>query len=372
MDKKLHIVSFDVPWPANYGGVIDIFYKIKALHAAGIKITLHCFLYGKREAAPELALYCEEIFYYKRTTGVQGLSLLRPYIVNSRKSPALLKNLLLNDAPILFEGLHTCYFLNHPNLANRKKYVRAHNIEHEYYNTLASAEASYWKRLFFKSEAKLLAQYEVILKEANKVFAIAEKDFKYFTAQFKTEFIPAFHSNSTVTSQPGNGEYCLYQGNLSVSENKEAVTFLIETVFSKLDYAVKIAGAKPSNNLVQKLENYAHIELIADPSEEEMSDLVANAHINIVYAKKRSGLKLKLLNALFQGRFLVANEQVLESKKLQSVAKIANTSEVFVNNILRLREVEFSTEDIENRKRLLSEEFSNEANAQKIVDEIFA
>jgi len=44
--KKLHIVSFDVPYPANYGGVIDVFYKLKALHSLGIEIYFHVFEYG--------------------------------------------------------------------------------------------------------------------------------------------------------------------------------------------------------------------------------------------------------------------------------------------------------------------------------------
>ncbi len=30
-DKYLHIISFDIPYPPNYGGVIDVFYKLKAL-----------------------------------------------------------------------------------------------------------------------------------------------------------------------------------------------------------------------------------------------------------------------------------------------------------------------------------------------------
>ena len=112
MDKKLHIVSFDVPLPANYGGVIDVFNKVRVLHSLGIEITLHCFLYGGREKQDELEKYCKQVFYYKRTTGIQGVSLLRPYIVNSRKSSALLKNLLSDEAPVLFEGLHCCYFIN--------------------------------------------------------------------------------------------------------------------------------------------------------------------------------------------------------------------------------------------------------------------
>ena len=46
-NKRLHIVAFDVPFPANYGGAIDVFYKLKALHQLGIRITLHCFEYGR-------------------------------------------------------------------------------------------------------------------------------------------------------------------------------------------------------------------------------------------------------------------------------------------------------------------------------------
>ena len=58
---KLHIVSFDVPFPPNYGGVIDVFYKIKALHKLGVKIILHTFDYGRGKPT-ELNNYCEEIF----------------------------------------------------------------------------------------------------------------------------------------------------------------------------------------------------------------------------------------------------------------------------------------------------------------------
>ena len=47
-DKHLHIVSFDIPYPPNYGGVIDVYYKLKALHRKGVKIILHCFEYPGR------------------------------------------------------------------------------------------------------------------------------------------------------------------------------------------------------------------------------------------------------------------------------------------------------------------------------------
>ena len=73
LDKHLHIVCLDIPYPADYGGVFDLFYKITALHKHGIKIHLHCFEYG-RGKQDELNKYCEEVNYYKRKAGLKGFS----------------------------------------------------------------------------------------------------------------------------------------------------------------------------------------------------------------------------------------------------------------------------------------------------------
>ncbi|MDD4213410.1 MAG: hypothetical protein PHR81_01225 [Bacteroidales bacterium] len=56
-DNHLHIIAFDIPVPVNYGGAIDIFYKLKYLHKEGIKIHLHCFEYD-RKPSTQLNGYC--------------------------------------------------------------------------------------------------------------------------------------------------------------------------------------------------------------------------------------------------------------------------------------------------------------------------
>ena len=57
----LQIISFNIPYPPNYGGVIDVYYKLKALHSAGVKVHLHCFEYG-REIPEDLNKLCFEIY----------------------------------------------------------------------------------------------------------------------------------------------------------------------------------------------------------------------------------------------------------------------------------------------------------------------
>lgn len=149
---RLHVVSFDVPFPPSYGGVIDVFYKLKALHEAGVQITLHCFQYG-RERATELEKYCAEVNYYSRKTSLLQLLSSEPFIVNSRKSDSLLKALAATDDPILFEGLHCCAYLAHPLLAKKKKIVRTHNIEHDYYRALERVEKKMVAAIVFQKRS---------------------------------------------------------------------------------------------------------------------------------------------------------------------------------------------------------------------------
>ena len=66
-EKHLHVVSFDVPFPANYGGIIDVFYRIKTLSESGVKIHLHCFEYSRNRIRPkELEDICFSVDYYQR------------------------------------------------------------------------------------------------------------------------------------------------------------------------------------------------------------------------------------------------------------------------------------------------------------------
>ncbi len=89
-DKYLHIVSFDIPYPPNYGGVIDVWYKLKFLHMKGVKIILHCYEYPGRDRSEKLNELCEKVYYYPRLLGLRSALSLKPYIVSSRRSDDLI------------------------------------------------------------------------------------------------------------------------------------------------------------------------------------------------------------------------------------------------------------------------------------------
>ena len=78
--SELNVVSFSVPFPANYGGVIDVFYKLKALSKLDVKIILHCFQYD-RKPSKELENICEQVYYYPRKMLVKGIWMCQIIIV---------------------------------------------------------------------------------------------------------------------------------------------------------------------------------------------------------------------------------------------------------------------------------------------------
>ncbi len=372
MDKNLHIVAFDLPYPPNYGGSTDMFFKLQAFEKLGIQVTLHVFLYGDKKPSRELRKEVHALYYYPRKKRNPFAGKL-PFIVASRSSDKLLKRLAADDAPILFEGLHTTRYLNHPSLAHKRRIVRAHNVEHHYYEALALAEERWWKTLFFKTEARKLKTYEAVLNSADGIAGISPMETSYFQSEYgHAQYIPAFHSNEKVLSKTGIGDYVLYHGNLSVPENNRAALYLAQEVFPKTRVRCIIAGSRPSKSLKNAIEQHAHIELVADVTAEHILELIANAHANVLVTFQSTGIKLKLLNSLYRGRFVIANKAMVEETGLESLCMLANTPSEMVKQINEIMPVSFSKEALERRERLLGHTFDNDLNAQKLAKMLFS
>ena len=372
-NKTLHIVLFDVPYPANYGGIIDVFYKLKSLHQLGVKIICHCFYYnGHNEPTKELNKYCHSVIYYKRKTQLSKLLFSKlPYIISSRSTTKLLSNLKKDDHPILFEGIHSCYFLNHPDLKNRKKIVRTHNIEHDYYEGLAKIEPGFFKQLYLNREAKKLKQFESKLKLADYLLSISKMDVNHFSEYSKTIHIPPFFNqklrtlNSQVADTP---KFCLFQGNLSVSENIDAVNFILNEIAPKCDYLIKIAGKNPTQHLKDKIQNSSNVLLIENPSEEDMENELQTAHVNLLFTFQQTGVKLKLINALQQGKHVIINSLMNDSELFNNLCTIQDSPKEIIISINKLMVIPFTQDLTDNRAIIFKTYFDNTRNAKLIFE----
>ncbi len=372
-NPHLHIISFDVPLPADYGGVIDVFYKVKALSELGVKIHLHCFQYG-REKSDELEKYCASVEYYKRNTKAKMLFSRKPYIVKSRTNTELLARLSKDDFPILFEGLHTAAIIDYKELANRFKILRTHNVEHDYYRGLAHSTPSLHKRMYYAWEAKKLKRFEKVVASADCVLAISKDDKTHFEERNQNvELVFPFHSEpEPIYKEFGESfypdwaqNYCLYQGNLEVEENIEAATFLVEKVSPKISYQMVIAG-KGATKIGVK-QGKSHVFFVDEPDDEMMLKMARNAEIHLLPTFQSTGFKLKLLYALSAGRHVMVNDKMVSGTNLGTFCHWAESWEDWVQQIEFLKQEPFRKSVFDKRQKFLQENYSNRKKAETIL-----
>ena len=350
-NKVMHLVAIDVPYPPDYGGAIDTYYKLKALHEAGYLIHLHCFEYQQRRANAFIESVCFKVYYYERSFAWWHHLGWRPFIVTSRAIKALKSNLQRIEAPILFEGLHTTAYLNDVSLSSRKKIVRMHNIEHHYYWGLAKAERRLLKKLFLATEAIRLYFYQRQLKKSSAIAAISEADEKYLKKRFSNvDLVPPFHAHVGVPALTPRGDFALYHGNLGVSENAYAASFLTSSVFDDLGIQLVVAGNNPPRWLEDQITKNKNVKLIKNTTTEQISQLVAAAHVNVLPTFQATGVKLKLLAALHLGRFCIVNAAMVQGTGLHDTCAIADGPASFKQQVKHLYKQSWTMSDAERRK----------------------
>ena len=375
MEKHLHIISLTIPFPVDYGGVYDLFYKLVALHEEGVKIHLHCFEYGDRHPAEELFKYCESVSYYPRKSFIPTLLSGLPFIVASRNNNTLTNNLLKDNYPILMEGIHSTYLLTDKRFTDRKKIVRLHNVEYEYYHDLSLTTASFLKKKFLKREQKLLYRYErKVANEGSEIISVTEKDAITYQSEFgckNISFMPLFlPSDRTVNSRIGKGLHSLYQGDLSIASNQKAALWLIDEVFAGTKYKLLIAGKNPNKELIASASKRLNVLVLPNPSVDDMNTLIRDAHINILPSYSNTGIKLKLLNALYTGRFCLVNKLTTEGSGVEDLCNFFDDASSCKEQIKILMEQEFEAVEITKRKDLLLSIFNNKNNAELLIDKL--
>lgn len=365
--KHLHIIDLNVPYPVDYGGLYDLFYKLPALQNQGVKIHLHCFDYGKGEQK-ELNKYCVSVNYYQRN---KQFSARLPYIVSSRKNDLLLDNLLQDEYPILMEGVHCTYPLLDERFENRRKFVRIHNVEFQYYKHLFRCTSSPFKKLYYLYESRLLEKYEhSVADKATAFWGVTPKDVEVYRQSLgcrTIDYLPLYLPPWKVECKEGMGLYCLYHGNLEVAENEKAAIWLLTKVFDKLKIPFVIAGKNPSQRLHRLAHKRQHTCLVADPSQPEMEDVITKAHVHVLPSFNSTGIKLKLLNALYNGRHCVVNNAMIEGTGLNNLCHISNTASSMQHLIEQLYHQPFTRDEVEMRRYVLHAHYNNEANAKQQV-----
>jgi len=370
LNKPIHIISFDNPFPADYGGVIDVFYKLKSLHDLGYKIHLHCFYDERNGVSDELKAITEKVYLYKKNRSPLFLFSKIPFGIKSRFHKSLIQNIEVIDAPILFEGLQSSMILHMAKIQG-KKYLRLHNLESKFYSGMYQSETHWIKKIMYYLEVGKYKKYEKQLDHFNHVFALSvyEKEVVKSWSNAVT-YLPVFHGNKNIKYLSEKGDYALYHGDLRLPDNKKAALFLIK-IFQKIpNYKLIIASSNGKDFVTSNIKNVTNIEFVSINSVSLLDTLLANAHINVLLSFQQSGTKLKLVNSLFKSRFCLINENMVDDENVLQLCEIASTENEFITKINELINRPYLDND--KRKDILSQVLDDDKNAQVLASIIEA
>jgi hypothetical protein len=216
-----------------------------------------------------------------------------------------------------------------------------------------------------------LRAFQGILSHATLMLTVSSEDNEYLSRKFPQipiEYLPSFHKDDEITSFPGIGNFALYQGNLSVAENEKAVVYLLKEVFSITGTRFIIAGMNPSRYLEKLIDQTPNATLVANPSDQEMCDLISQAQVNVLVTFQPTGLKLKLLNALFNGRFCLVNPGMVYGTELGDLCEIVRNANEIRQKITELMLRPFNEERLFLRKEKLQKWHSNKENCIRLMN----
>jgi len=365
--KPLHIISFDNPYPPVYGGAIDVFYKIKALHAAGYKIFLHCFVDDEFADHAVLNQFVSELYIYKRRYKSLKWFSLTPLPVLSRFHKDLLLNIGKNDAPLLFEGLQTTYILNKHQFKDRKIYLRLHNLEADYFSGLSKSETSFIKKILYRVESAKYGMYQKIMSKFDAVFTLSKYETEVVNTEFKNaHYVPVFHGNEKVAPLSEFGKYAIYHGDLRMSDNKKAALFLVN-VFKKIpEYSLIIASNKGKKIVERQIGEVPNVTFSNIKNEAHLDELLANSHLSVMLSFQQSGTKLKAVNSLYKSRFCIINNNMIDDENIRNLCTVAETESDFIAAVNTLKNQPY--QENEHRTAVLRNILNDELNALKIKE----
>ncbi|MCF6130447.1 hypothetical protein L1S35_12245 [Flavobacterium sp. AS60] len=366
--KELHIVSFENPFPPDFGGVIDVFYKVKALHSLGFSIYLHCYYEDRSEVSQELKAIAEKVYLYKKNKNPFFVFSKYPLPVICRFDKDLIENIRKHDAPILFEGLHSTMILRKAKLDN-KKYLRLHNIESNFYSGMSKSETSLVKKILYYFVAKKYLSYQKTIADFDFTFALScyELD-EARKLSVNCMYVPVFHGNEINSQLSEYGKYAFYHGDLRLADNKRAAQFLIEVFKEIPDYELIIASSNGKQLIENKIKNVPNVKFVEIQSFAHLSELFENAHINTMLSFQESGTKLKVINSLFKSRFCLINKNMVDDVNLLSLCETAESKMEFVNKIKFLKDKPYTQND--KRKAVLLKVLNDTENAKLIEEKI--
>ena len=376
MQRSINIISGQIPCPNTPGDAQQTYFLIEGLCAAGTNV--HLYTFSELDSAPntkldiapdpELSKICASIHTYSIHKGHRNFSFSMPYATAQYQNERLINDLAKNNYPILIEGLGPCSLALSKTLENKKTWVRMHTFAPGYFGYLQERSKAPLKKLFYQREGVLSKK---VLKKISArvqwiVPTLAEKsNLDNLFLGGKIQMLAPFNNNNNnITGKTGLGNYCLFQGNLADAATHKTAVWLLTHVFHNLAVPFVIIGNNPAASLIDLAHKQPHTCIVANPSAAERSDMIEKAQIILQPSFIKNGPDEALIEGIKMGRHCLTNSKINNSP-FAACYHQGSSASAFQEIIVQLYHHPFSEEEIETRKRAMSQQKSNATLAEE-------
>lgn len=326
--KRILQISSRLPYPLDDGARIATWNLSRCLKHNGYTLDLICFARDEgdvREASETLSQVFDSVSpVIKNVERQYPRALIRSFLKRSsyfvekyyeeelaEKMRGLYRarnyDVTLIDSAYM--GVYARIAREHPEASGRLV-VRAHNVEFELLERLASGEKRPWYRPILKREARLFKRSELsLINEMDQVFTITDRDaekFRSVGAEGKlvplSPFIDMDHYCLEGSGAQQTGDVVCV-GNMAWMPNRNGILWFCKNVWPQVraaqpDAKFWIVGKNPPSE-ISRLDGVDGITVTGYVEDER--PYIARSHLFVVPLLEGSGVRIKILTAMAMG-----------------------------------------------------------------------
>jgi polysaccharide biosynthesis protein PslH len=376
---KILQICLRVPYPPGDGGNIAMYNLAKGLHDAGNKIHILAIntpkhfvneipVQLKEIAEVDTVFINTKIDPFKAFTNLfssKSYNISRFYKEEFKNK---VKELLTKETfdIIQLESLFvTPYIETIKKITDTPVVLRAHNIEHFIWQKMAVNEKNLLKKLYIKSLAKKLKNYETeIIKKPDALVAITEQDKKEFlklNPDIPVHVAPVGLDPQQYSTNNISSEFSLFHlGSMDWLPNIEAVDWLVNNVYpliEKENIKLYLAGRK----MPEKILNINKKNIIVEGLIENSKLYMEQKKIMLVPLLSGGGMRVKIIEGMALGKTIISTTKGAEGINYTAGENIliADTPHDFAEKINYLNKNRVEADRIGiNAKKLFTEKYS--------------
>lgn len=347
-----------LPYPSLDGGAIAIRMMAEGLASCGNEVLIMAMNTQKHylnpssipsPESPDIQLITVDV--PAEISSWEGLKNLffsdQPYSLE-RFTSSLFENRLIEVLKnrkidlVILEGLYTTPYIQAIRTNSQAKIAyRAHNIESEIWNRLASHSTNFLKGFYYRNLAKRIGQSEqALMNSYDFLLPVTERDAQAFQTMgnLKPVQVVPVGMNSTESEDSLNESNKLdffHLGAMDWAPNQEGLRWFVDAVWTihhanYKETVFHVAGRNAPSGFAQLLKKIPGVKYHGEvPS---APDFMANHEVMIVPLLSGSGMRVKIVEGMLAGKCVLATSVALEGIPVVHAEHVfvANTAEEFL------------------------------------------